>query len=119
VIVMARAHGADYIRSLLIGYDEEPPEDVDVRPGLYWNPYFSGGQIAMAPQLIPDRVTYEDGTEATPEQMAEDVVTFLAWASEPHQEARKKLGFTVLIYLTILAVLLWFSYKQIWRNVKH
>ncbi len=119
VIIKARHHGEDYTASLLTGYDEEPPADVEVRPGSYWNPYFPGGQIAMAPQLFQDRVIYDDGTEATPEQLAEDVVTFLAWAAEPHQEARKRLGFNVLIYLTILAVLLWFSYKQIWRNVKH
>ncbi len=118
VIVSARHHGADYIRSLLIGY-EEPPEDVTIRPGLYYNPYFPGGAIAMAPPLPEERVTYADDTEATTEQMANDVVEFLVWAADPHQEARKRMGFMVLIYLTLLALLFWISYKVVWRNVAH
>ncbi|MGD2132669.1 MAG: cytochrome c1 [Maricaulaceae bacterium] len=118
LITKARAHGPDYVRSLLTGY-LDPPEDVEMMAGLHYNPWFSGGQIAMAPPLPPDRVFYEDGTEATTEQMAEDVVEFLTWAAEPHAEARKRLGFIVIGYLSILTILLWFSYKALWRGVKH
>ena len=36
------------------------------------------------PQPLQDgQVTYADGTPATVEQMAHDVVTFLAWAANP------------------------------------
>jgi ubiquinol-cytochrome c reductase cytochrome c1 subunit len=51
--------------------------------------------------------------------MAYDVAQFLAWAGEPKQEHRKSLGLAVMAYLLILAVLLWFSYKQIWRKIEH
>lgn len=103
--------------------------------GLYYNPYYAGdtlgnwdgdprhappgGFIAMPPQLLDGRVTYLDGTEATKEQLAEDVSHFLAWASEPKSNNRKSLGFAVMAYLTFLALLLYFSYRQIWRNVEH
>lgn len=127
VIVKARHYGADYIRSLLLGY-REPPADVELGQGLHYNPWFAGGQIAMADQLT---IAYEagslayaetaanEGVEASVEQMANDVTEFLVWASDPHTEARKRMGFMVLIYLTIFAVLLWLSYKAIWRNVEH
>ncbi|MGJ3233153.1 MAG: cytochrome c1 [Oceanicaulis sp.] len=119
VIVKARKGGPEYIRSLLLGYDQEPPADLDIRPGNYYNPYMSGQVIAMPPQLYPDLVEYEDGTEATPEQMATDITAFLTWAGEPHMEARKRMGLMVMIYLLILAGLLYASYRQVWSRVKH
>ena len=73
----------------------------------------------MPPQLVPGRVEYSDGTEATIDQMAYDVAQFLAWAGEPKQTNRKSLGLAVMVYFGILAILLWFSYKRIWRNVEH
>ncbi|MDG1826079.1 MAG: cytochrome c1 [Henriciella sp.] len=103
--------------------------------GQYYNPYMPGdvtaqwagdprhkpygGFLAMAPQLPEGRVEYMDGTEATTEQMAYDVAQFLHWAGDPKQGQRKSLALPVLIYLLLLTILLWFSYKRIWRNVKH
>lgn len=82
LIVKARAGGADYIYSLLTSYNE-PPTDMDMNPGLHYNPMFQGEQIAMAPPLGADgMVEYEDGTEATQAQMARDVTEFLAWAAD-------------------------------------
>ena len=78
-----------------------------------------GGFIAMPFQLTDDRVTFDDGTKSTTDQQAKDVAAFLAWAADPHQAERKQTGWAVLIYLIGFAVLLWFSYKQIWRNVAH
>lgn len=118
LIVKARSGGADYVRSLLLGY-EEAPHDAHLSPGQYYNAYFPGGAIAMAPPLMDDIVSYTDGTPATLEQMAEDVATFLTWAGDPHMEARKQMGAMVLIYLFIFAVLVYLAYRQVWRNVKH
>ena len=119
LIVKARSHGPDYVRSLLLGYDEEVPHDVHPAAGQHYNPYFPGGLLAMAPPLSEGLVTYADGTDATMEQMAEDIVTFLTWASDPHMEARKQMGVMVLIYLFIFAILVYIAYRQIWANVKH
>lgn len=119
VITKARYNGAEYVRSLMLGYGEEPPEHLDIRPGNYYNPYMYGEVIAMPPQLLEGIVTYEDGTEATPEQMAEDVAHFFAWASDPHMEARKSLGMMVMIYLVILCGLLFATYRQVWSKIDH
>lgn len=118
VITRARHGGADYIAALLTGY-AEPPAGVEVVPGKYYNPYFPGGWIAMPPQLVEDRVVYADGAAATPEQMAEDVTTFLEWAADPKATQRKQMGFGVLSYLLLLTGLLFVAYKQIWSRVKH
>lgn len=103
--------------------------------GQYYNPYMAGdtrpnyegdprhappgGFLAMAPQLTDGRVEYTDGTEATVEQMAHDVAQFLAWAGDPKMQARKEIGLASMVYLAILTILLWFSYKRIWRKVEH
>lgn len=82
LIVKARHDGLNYIFSLLLGY-REPPAGVTMREGLYYNPYFPGGAIAMPKMLADGGVEYEDGTPATEAQMAKDVSTFLHWAAEP------------------------------------
>ena len=131
-IVAARNGGADYLYNLLIAYDAKKPDDVTLTPGLYYNPVMDGGKIAMASPLSDGIIeyapmeVYEDGEiktvaapEATVEQMAADVTEFLAWSSDPKLEQRKQAGFATMLYLLILSVLLWFSYKRVWKNVKH
>ena len=117
VLVKARSGGADYIYSVLLGY-EDPPEGMILDDGVYYNKYMYGNKIKMPKQLYEDLVTYNDGTPATPEQMAKDVVTFMAWSAEPHLEARHKIGFRALIYLFILTILVYFSMKKIWSRVE-
>ncbi len=73
----------------------------------------------MPQQLYPGIVEYDDGVEATPDQMAKDVTAFLHWAAEPKLEQRKATGLVTMIYLVILAGLLYLSYKRLWRNVEH
>ena len=48
-----------------------------------------------------------------------DVVAFLTWAAEPKAQERKEFGLAAMIYLFVFAILLWFSYRRIWRNVAH
>ncbi|WP_420433764.1 cytochrome c1 [Hyphobacterium sp.] len=119
VIVKARNGGAEYIRSLLLGYTGEIPYDVELLPGQHYNEYFPGGVIAMAPPLSDGIVSYPDGSPETVEQYAHDVTAFLAWASEPHMEQRKRMGLSVMIFLLIFSILLWLAYRQVWSNVKH
>ena len=113
LITKARGGGADYIHALLSGY-EEAPEGVEMRAGLYYNPYMAGGKIAMPVPLLEELVEYSDGTEATVEQMSMDVTHFLNWTAEPELEQRKRMGFMVLIYLSIFAGLMFFSMRKIW-----
>ena len=115
LITKARGGGPDYVHALLSGY-EDAPEGVEMRAGLYYNPYMPGGKIAMVPPLMEELVEYSDGTEATVEQMSLDVTHFLNWAAEPELEQRKRTGFMVLIYLTIFAGLMYFSMRKIWAD---
>jgi cytochrome c1 len=116
LITKARGGGADYIHALLSGY-EEAPEGVEIRAGLYYNPYMAGGKIAMPVPLLEELVEYSDGTEATVEQMSMDVTHFLNWTAEPELEQRKRMGFMVLIYLSIFAGLMFFSMRKIWADL--
>ena len=72
----------------------------------------------MAKPLSDGLLEYNDGTEATEEQMSKDVVTFLAWAAEPTLEQRHKFGFRVIIYLVIISILVYFSMKKIWSRIE-
>lgn len=117
LMAKARMGGPDYIYSLLVGY-EDAPAHVELATGMYYNPYFPGGQIAMAPPLSDDMVEYADGTPATTAQMAHDLSSFLMWAAEPKLEDRKSLGFRVMIFLVILSVLLYFVNRKVWAPVK-
>ena len=54
----------------------------------------------------------------TEQQMAKDVVTFLAWAAEPHLEARHKIGFKAIIYLIIISILAYLSMKRLWSRIE-
>lgn len=118
LIIKARPGGADYVYSLLTGY-EAAPKDVEVGQGRYYNPYFPGHQLSMTAPLTTDgQVTYPDGTPATIDQMAKDVVTFLAWASEPEMEERKGMGVKVLFYLVIMTVVFYLTKRRIWKRIK-
>ena len=116
LITKARSGGPDYIHALLTGY-QDPPEGVELRPGLYYNPYMAGGKIAMPVPLMDDLLEYSDGTPATVEQMSLDVTHFLNWAAEPELDARKRTGFMVLVYLSIFAALMFFSMRKIWSDL--
>ena len=116
LIVKARHDGANYLYGLLTGY-ESPPEGFKILQGQYYNKYMPGHVIAMAPPLADDAVTYEDGTPQTAEQYARDVTHFLAWASEPEMEDRKRLGFNVLVFLIVFAGVMYGVKKKIWANV--
>ena len=116
LIIKARQDGPNYVFSLLSGY-QEAPANVKLMPGLYYNPYFEGGQIAMPPPLTEGQVTFSDGTPATLEQMAKDVVVFLQWAAEPEMEHRKSMGLKVMIFLLVFTVFFYVTKKKIWQNI--
>ena len=116
VLVKARKGGANYIYSVLVGY-EDPPPGVTLDDGVYYNKYMAGNKIKMPNNLMDGLVEYADGTESTVDQMAKDVTTFLAWAAEPELEERHRTGVKVIIYLILLTTLVYLSMKKIWSRI--
>ena len=115
VLTKARAGGADYIYSLLLGY-EEAPTGFELDDGVYYNKYIPGNKIKMSAPLSDGLVEYSDSTQATTAQMAKDVTTFLVWAAEPHLEAQHRMGFKAIIYLIILLTLVYMSKQKVWSR---
>lgn len=112
--------GPDYIHALLTGYVDAAPEDIDVPEGTYYNPYFMNAvSLKMPPPLSDGLVSYADGTPETVEQYARDISAFLMWAAEPHLVARKRMGFQVIIFLAVFAVLMYLTKRKVWAEVAH
>ena len=127
--------GAEYIASLLNGYEDAPacaPEDFE---GYYNTAFAAGGTpdackddhgvstvpgswISMAPPLSDELVEFSDGHATDVRAMSQDVAAFLMWTAEPKMMARQSVGFVGVLMLTILAVLLYLTNKRIWAPIK-
>ena len=116
VITKARKNGVDYIYNLLLGY-VEPPKDINLGQGMYYNEWMPGNQIAMPSPLSDGVVDYDDGTDNNIEQLSEDVVYFLKWAAEPEMEVRKNLGIKVILFFIILGFVVYLGKNRLWRDV--
>jgi ubiquinol-cytochrome c reductase cytochrome c1 subunit len=116
LITKNRAGGADYCYAILTGF-ENAPADFKLPDGMNYNAYFSGHQIAMPQPLSDKSVTYADGTPATLPQEAHDVCTFHTWAGEPTMEARKETGLKVMLFLLVMAFVLYGAKRKIWADL--
>jgi ubiquinol-cytochrome c reductase cytochrome c1 subunit len=128
--------GAEYIHAILVGYEDPPECAADFESDGYYNAVFAkgaipdtckdelghstipGSWIAMPPPVMDDLVTYADGTVATADQISMDVSAFLMWAAEPKLNDRKQAGFTAVVFLIILASLLYLTNKRLWAAAK-
>jgi ubiquinol-cytochrome c reductase cytochrome b/c1 subunit len=109
--------GPDYIAAILKGY-EDAPKGFALPAGANYNTYFPGHALGMPKPLSDGQVEYTDGTPATLEQYSKDIASFLMWAAEPHLDARKQLGMSVLGFLIVFAGLLYFTKKKIWHEIE-
>lgn len=116
LITKAREGGADYVYGVLTGYGE-PPAGMKMGQGMYYNKAFPGHQIAMPQPLHDDTVTYTDGVKPTLDQEAHDVVTFLAYISNPEMEQRKRIGWKVSIFLVLMTGLTYAVKRKVWSDV--
>jgi len=113
VITRARRGGANYVYSLLTGYEEDPNGKVE--DGNY-NAYYPGNRIAM-----PDPLAWmgHDADEtADLEEQARTVSSFLAFIGDPHQLERKRIGRWVMGFLVLLTLVLWMLKREVWKDVK-
>lgn len=101
--------GADYIYSLMAGY-EEPPAGVTMPEGMSYNTAFKGHQIAMPPPL-------SDSAEAPLDQQAKDIAVFLTWAAEGNLEERHRTGIKAILFLVIFTLLAYAVKRKVWADV--
>jgi ubiquinol-cytochrome c reductase cytochrome c1 subunit len=108
LMTKAREGGPNYVYSYLVGYYITPE-------GMTSNHIFPETKM-------PDMMGMTGATDAAQragiQAKARDIVSFLAWASDPHEEERLRLGYYVIGYLVILTLLLYFVKKQIWSRLK-
>jgi len=117
-IALARHGGEDYIYHLLNGYCDDAPAGIEVKEGQYFNPYFPGGAISMAPPIYNEIIEYDDGTPATMSQVAKDVCVFLTWAASPEHDMRKKMAIKALTILGILLIPSYYMKRHRWSVIK-
>ena len=99
--------GADYIHAILTGYTKaDDPQ---------WNLSYPGHKIAMPQPITDGAVKYADGTPSTLANYSKDISAFLTWAAEPNLPVRHKIGLRVMLFLIVLAALLYFTKKRIWE----
>jgi ubiquinol-cytochrome c reductase cytochrome c1 subunit len=116
LLAKSRKGGADYLMALLTGF-RDPPDNVELADGVSFNLYYPGNYISMIEPLTEDMVEYTDGTKATVEQMASDVVTFMAWASDPTLERRKREGRWIILGLAFFSLLLFWVKRRTWAKL--
>ena len=116
LIVNAREHGPDYLYALMTGFGDAP-SGFKMQEAMSYNKYFPGQQIAMPQPLHDGQVAYADNTSNTVDQMARDVVTFLAWASNPEETERKQIGIRVILYLAFMGCITYALKRKVWAAV--
>jgi ubiquinol-cytochrome c reductase cytochrome c1 subunit len=133
VMAKAREGGAAYVYCVMTSF-KPAPAGLTVAEGQHYNPCVhgslatqwkgdphkvpEGGVLAMPPPLTDGRVTFDDGRPSTLSNEAADVSAFLEWAADPHAIERKQTGFAVIIYLLLLAGVVYLAYRQVWKG-KH
>lgn len=107
MMTKAREGGANYVYSYLLGYYNTP--EGETRNHIF-------------PETkMPDPLGISTATEhAQREEIrntVHDIVSFLSWAADPHEQERHMLGYYVIGYLVILTLLLYFVKNQIWSSL--
>lgn len=116
-IALARHGGEDYIYHLLTSYCD-PPSGINLGDGQYFNPYFPGGAIGMAPPIYNEIIEFDDGTPATMSQLAKDVSTFLTWAASPEHDLRKRMAIKALSILGVMTGIAYYLKRHRWSVLK-
>jgi len=114
IITSARRGGADYVYSILTGFEHDPHGKV---PDGNFNEYFPGNRIAMPDPL--GWLDHDESDTAELDQQAKDVAAFLAFIADPHQNERHTIGVWVMGFLILLVIVLGLLKKEVWKDVKH
>jgi ubiquinol-cytochrome c reductase cytochrome c1 subunit len=108
--LMARARdgGVNYVYSYLIGYYNTPE-------GVTGNHIFPETKM---PDVLGISSAADTAQRTEIQGKAREVVSFLNWAADPHEEERHRLGYYVIAYLVVLTALLYFVKGRIWSRLK-
>jgi len=108
LMASAREGGPSYVYAYLLGY--------------YITPEGMPGNHIFPETKMPDALGISAATDAAQraeiQSKARDIVSFLAWAADPHQTERQQLGYYVIGYLLVLTLMLYFVKKQIWSRLE-
>ncbi len=108
LMTKAREGGASYVYSYLLGYYNTPD-------GVTHNHIFPATKM---PDPLGMSTTTDHAQREEIRKTAHDIVSFLYWAADPHEQERHRLGYYVIGYLVILTLLLYFVKNQIWSRLK-
>lgn len=108
LMTKAREGGTSYVYSYLLGYYNTPD-------GMTGNHIYPATRM---PDILGISGATDPAERAELQKKAHDIVSFLAWAADPHEEERHRLGYYVIGYLVILTLLLYFVKNQVWSRLK-
>lgn len=108
LMTKAREGGASYVYSYLLGYYNTPD-------GVTGNHIYPATKM---PDILGISGVTEPAAREELQKKAHDIVSFLAWAADPHEQERHRLGYYVIGYLVLLTLLLYFVKNQVWSKLK-
>jgi ubiquinol-cytochrome c reductase cytochrome c1 subunit len=108
LMAKAREGGANYVYSYLIGY-------YNTAQGETKNHIFPETKM---PDVLGISGAADAAQRTEVQVKAREVVSFLYWAADPHEEERHRLGYYVIAYLFVLTTLLYFVKARIWSRLK-
>ncbi len=94
--------GPNYVTALLQGYEQARPPASTCRPARTTTSTSPATPSACRSRSTTVRSPMTTARRRRWSSTAKDVTAFLAWAADPHMEARKRLGLQVMIFLLVL-----------------
>lgn len=108
LMIKAREGGPDYVYSYLLGYYTD-------KDGMTANHVFPATKM---PDILGGSITSDAAQLESIHKQASDIVSFLTWVADPHEQERRRLGYYVLAYLSVLTVLLYLVKDRVWSRLK-
>jgi len=108
LMTKAREGGASYVYSYLLGYYSSPD-------GVTGNHIYPATKM---PDILGISGVTEPAAREELQKKAHDIVSFLSWAADPHEQERHRLGYYVIGYLVLMTLLLYFVKNQVWLKLK-
>ncbi|MCS4504720.1 Ammonia monooxygenase gamma subunit [wastewater metagenome] len=128
-----RARGADWVYTYLNTFYRDPESDTGVNnltlpgasmPHVLWQlqgmpePVYgegSGGSLHVKEVEVPEGAGLLSEEEY--HQVTRDITNFLAYAAEPVQAERERLGVWVLLFIAVFTALAYLLKREFWKDV--